>query len=184
MADWAASYALQVRLAILIFSQTGAERSRKVWRFLRRGFTLLWTNFPTQDLKANEPRLREINKVADDLLFEKLLTPEGAQIRQVSKAPSTFPHCQTELGGLHFASIHPTSYSTDQLGQAEDRKLASGKVKMIVQAGQPRIYLNWSEINHKWKHMPPSSPQLHLQTQKIHAQIHAYKEKVGKKLWL
>ncbi|XP_004415736.1 PREDICTED: spectrin alpha chain, erythrocytic 1 [Odobenus rosmarus divergens] len=34
------------------------------------------------DLKANEPRLRDINKVADDLLFEKLLTPEGAQIRQ------------------------------------------------------------------------------------------------------
>ncbi|XP_077616159.1 spectrin alpha chain, erythrocytic 1 [Crocuta crocuta] len=35
-----------------------------------------------KDLKANEPRLRDINKVADDLLFEKLLTPEGAQIRQ------------------------------------------------------------------------------------------------------
>lgn len=49
---------------------------------------LLWTNFPTQDLKANEPRLRDINKVADDLLFEKLLTPEGAQIRQVSRTPS------------------------------------------------------------------------------------------------
>lgn len=49
---------------------------------------LLWTNFPTQDLKTNEPRLRDINKVADDLLFEKLLTPEGAQIRQVSRTPS------------------------------------------------------------------------------------------------
>nr|XP_036879805.1 spectrin alpha chain, erythrocytic 1 [Manis javanica] len=35
-----------------------------------------------RDLKANEPRLRDINKVADDLLFEKLLTPEGAQKRQ------------------------------------------------------------------------------------------------------
>nr|XP_025842109.1 spectrin alpha chain, erythrocytic 1 isoform X2 [Vulpes vulpes] len=35
-----------------------------------------------KDLRANEPRLRDINKVADDLLFEKLLTPEGAQIRQ------------------------------------------------------------------------------------------------------
>ncbi|KAM6217212.1 spectrin alpha chain, erythrocytic 1 [Rhynchocyon petersi] len=34
------------------------------------------------DLKTNEPRLRDINKVADDLLFEDLLTPEGAQIRQ------------------------------------------------------------------------------------------------------
>ncbi|XP_037681556.1 spectrin alpha chain, erythrocytic 1 [Choloepus didactylus] len=34
------------------------------------------------DLKTNEPRLRDINKVADDLLFESLLTPEGAQIRQ------------------------------------------------------------------------------------------------------
>ncbi|XP_033621593.1 spectrin alpha chain, erythrocytic 1 [Fukomys damarensis] len=35
-----------------------------------------------RDLKTNEPRLREINKVADELLFEKLLTPEGAHIRQ------------------------------------------------------------------------------------------------------
>ncbi|KAM9686923.1 spectrin alpha chain, erythrocytic 1 isoform 1-T2 [Trichechus inunguis] len=34
------------------------------------------------DLKTSEPRLRDINKVADDLLFEDLLTPEGAQIRQ------------------------------------------------------------------------------------------------------
>ncbi|XP_057602793.1 spectrin alpha chain, erythrocytic 1 isoform X2 [Hippopotamus amphibius kiboko] len=34
------------------------------------------------DLKTNEPRLRDINKVADDLQFEKLLTPEGAQIQQ------------------------------------------------------------------------------------------------------
>ncbi|XP_036298592.1 spectrin alpha chain, erythrocytic 1 [Pipistrellus kuhlii] len=34
------------------------------------------------DLKTNEPRLRDINKVADDLLFEGLLTPEGTQIRQ------------------------------------------------------------------------------------------------------
>ncbi|PNI30348.1 SPTA1 isoform 3 [Pan troglodytes] len=35
-----------------------------------------------KDLNTNEPRLRDINKVADDLLFEGLLTPEGAQIRQ------------------------------------------------------------------------------------------------------
>ncbi|XP_044800096.2 spectrin alpha chain, erythrocytic 1 [Bubalus bubalis] len=34
------------------------------------------------DLKTNEPRLRDINKVADDLQFEELLTPEGAQIQQ------------------------------------------------------------------------------------------------------
>ncbi|XP_045697382.1 spectrin alpha chain, erythrocytic 1 [Phyllostomus hastatus] len=34
------------------------------------------------DLKTNEPRLKDINKVADDLLFEELLTPEGAQIQQ------------------------------------------------------------------------------------------------------
>ncbi|XP_045402991.1 spectrin alpha chain, erythrocytic 1 [Lemur catta] len=34
------------------------------------------------DLKTNEPRLRDINKIADDLLFEELLTPEGAQIQQ------------------------------------------------------------------------------------------------------
>ncbi|KAM7054281.1 spectrin alpha chain, erythrocytic 1 isoform 1-T1 [Molossus nigricans] len=34
------------------------------------------------DLKTNEPRLRDINKVADNLLFEGLLTPEGAQIQQ------------------------------------------------------------------------------------------------------
>uniref|UniRef100_H0W5L2 Spectrin alpha chain, erythrocytic 1 n=1 Tax=Cavia porcellus TaxID=10141 RepID=H0W5L2_CAVPO len=35
-----------------------------------------------RDLKTNKPRLNEINKVADELLFEKLLTPEGAHIRQ------------------------------------------------------------------------------------------------------
>uniref|UniRef100_A0A8C9UTX8 Spectrin alpha chain, erythrocytic 1 n=2 Tax=Marmotini TaxID=337730 RepID=A0A8C9UTX8_SPEDA len=35
-----------------------------------------------RDLKTNEPRRRDINKVADDLLWEKLLTPEGAHIRQ------------------------------------------------------------------------------------------------------
>ncbi|XP_064138843.1 spectrin alpha chain, erythrocytic 1 [Loxodonta africana] len=34
------------------------------------------------DLKTNEPRLREINKVADELLYERLLTPQGAQIQQ------------------------------------------------------------------------------------------------------
>lgn len=34
------------------------------------------------DLKTNEPRLRDINQVADDLLYEKLLTPQGAQIQQ------------------------------------------------------------------------------------------------------
>ncbi|XP_004640065.1 spectrin alpha chain, erythrocytic 1 [Octodon degus] len=35
-----------------------------------------------KDLETNKPRLNEINKVADELLFEKLLTPEGAHIRQ------------------------------------------------------------------------------------------------------
>ncbi|XP_034376138.1 spectrin alpha chain, erythrocytic 1 [Arvicanthis niloticus] len=35
-----------------------------------------------RDLKSNEPRLKDINKVADELLFEELLTPEGAHIRQ------------------------------------------------------------------------------------------------------
>uniref|UniRef100_A0A8C6R8D3 Spectrin alpha chain, erythrocytic 1 n=1 Tax=Nannospalax galili TaxID=1026970 RepID=A0A8C6R8D3_NANGA len=35
-----------------------------------------------RDLKTNEPRLKDINKVADELLFEDLLTPEGAHIRQ------------------------------------------------------------------------------------------------------
>ncbi|CAH6789544.1 spectrin alpha chain, erythrocytic 1 [Phodopus roborovskii] len=35
-----------------------------------------------RDLKSNEPRLKDINKVADELLFEDLLTPEGAHIRQ------------------------------------------------------------------------------------------------------
>nr|XP_004671146.2 spectrin alpha chain, erythrocytic 1 isoform X2 [Jaculus jaculus] len=35
-----------------------------------------------RDLKNNKPRLNDINKVADDLLFEDLLTPEGAHIRQ------------------------------------------------------------------------------------------------------
>ncbi|XP_052592619.1 spectrin alpha chain, erythrocytic 1 isoform X1 [Peromyscus californicus insignis] len=35
-----------------------------------------------RDLKSNEPRLNDINKVADELLFEDLLTPEGAHIRQ------------------------------------------------------------------------------------------------------
>lgn len=49
-------------------------------------FILLCTKLPTQDLKTNEPRLRDINQVADDLLYEKLLTPQGAQIQQVTKA--------------------------------------------------------------------------------------------------
>lgn len=44
--------------------------------------------FFIQDLKTNKPRLNEINKVADELLFEKLLTPEGAHIRQVMKGPT------------------------------------------------------------------------------------------------
>ncbi|XP_028721446.1 spectrin alpha chain, erythrocytic 1 [Peromyscus leucopus] len=35
-----------------------------------------------RDLKSNEPRLNDINKVADELLYEDLLTPEGAHIRQ------------------------------------------------------------------------------------------------------
>ncbi|XP_012372086.2 LOW QUALITY PROTEIN: spectrin alpha chain, erythrocytic 1-like, partial [Octodon degus] len=35
-----------------------------------------------KDLKTNKSRLNEINKVADELLLEKLLTPEGAHIRQ------------------------------------------------------------------------------------------------------
>uniref|UniRef100_A0A8C2VW96 Spectrin alpha chain, erythrocytic 1 n=1 Tax=Chinchilla lanigera TaxID=34839 RepID=A0A8C2VW96_CHILA len=35
-----------------------------------------------RDLRTNKPRLMEVNKVADELLFEKLLTPEGAHIRQ------------------------------------------------------------------------------------------------------
>ncbi|KAL1769881.1 spectrin alpha chain, erythrocytic 1 [Sigmodon hispidus] len=35
-----------------------------------------------RDLKSNEPRLKDINKVADELLLEHLLTPEGAHIRQ------------------------------------------------------------------------------------------------------
>nr|XP_010975340.2 spectrin alpha chain, erythrocytic 1 [Camelus dromedarius] len=34
------------------------------------------------DLKTNEPWLRDINKMADDLLSEELLTPRGAQMHQ------------------------------------------------------------------------------------------------------
>uniref|UniRef100_G3W7Y5 Spectrin alpha chain, erythrocytic 1 n=1 Tax=Sarcophilus harrisii TaxID=9305 RepID=G3W7Y5_SARHA len=34
------------------------------------------------DLKSNEPRLRDINKVADDLRLEDLLTPQGAEVQQ------------------------------------------------------------------------------------------------------
>uniref|UniRef100_A0A8C0PJ77 EF-hand domain-containing protein n=1 Tax=Canis lupus familiaris TaxID=9615 RepID=A0A8C0PJ77_CANLF len=60
---------------------TGVELD-DVWELQKK-----FDEFQT-DLKANEPRLRDINKVADDLLFEKLLTPEGAQIQQVSKASS------------------------------------------------------------------------------------------------
>lgn len=67
-----------------------------------KGIYMLWTNVSTQDLKANEPRLRDINKVADDLLFEKLLTPEGAQIRQVCEGPSMFPQCQAEFWASTF----------------------------------------------------------------------------------
>ncbi|XP_019677904.3 spectrin alpha chain, erythrocytic 1 isoform X2 [Felis catus] len=54
---------------------TGVELD-DVWELQKK-----FDEFQT-DLKANEPRLRDINKVADDLLFEKLLTPEGAQLRQ------------------------------------------------------------------------------------------------------
>lgn len=50
---------------------------------LRKRLILLWINFLIQDLKSNEPRLKDINKVADELLFEDLLTPEGSHIRQV-----------------------------------------------------------------------------------------------------
>ncbi|XP_006861684.1 PREDICTED: spectrin alpha chain, erythrocytic 1 isoform X2 [Chrysochloris asiatica] len=54
---------------------TGVEL-HDVWEFQKK-----LDEFQT-DLKTNEPRLREINKVADDLLLEDLLTPEGAHIRQ------------------------------------------------------------------------------------------------------
>ncbi|XP_003795429.1 spectrin alpha chain, erythrocytic 1 [Otolemur garnettii] len=54
---------------------TGVELD-DVWELQKK-----FDEFQT-DLKTNEPRLRDINKVADDLLFEDLLTPEGAQIRQ------------------------------------------------------------------------------------------------------
>ncbi|XP_032949083.1 spectrin alpha chain, erythrocytic 1 [Rhinolophus ferrumequinum] len=54
---------------------TGVE-SDDVWELQKK-----FDEFQT-DLKTNEPRLREINKVADDLLFEGLLTPEGDQIQQ------------------------------------------------------------------------------------------------------
>nr|XP_051714443.1 spectrin alpha chain, erythrocytic 1 [Oryctolagus cuniculus] len=54
---------------------TGVELD-DVWELQKK-----FDEFQT-DLKTNEPRLRNINRVADDLLFEDLLTPEGAQIRQ------------------------------------------------------------------------------------------------------
>ncbi|XP_078297414.1 spectrin alpha chain, erythrocytic 1 isoform X3 [Panthera onca] len=54
---------------------TGVELD-DVWELQKK-----FDEFQT-DLKANEPRLRDINQVADDLLFEELLTPEGAQLRQ------------------------------------------------------------------------------------------------------
>uniref|UniRef100_A0A4X1VR19 Spectrin alpha chain, erythrocytic 1 n=1 Tax=Sus scrofa TaxID=9823 RepID=A0A4X1VR19_PIG len=54
---------------------TGVELD-DVWELQKK-----FDEFQT-DLKTNEPRLRDINKVADDLLFEGLLTPEGTQIQQ------------------------------------------------------------------------------------------------------
>ncbi|XP_058516471.1 spectrin alpha chain, erythrocytic 1 [Ochotona princeps] len=54
---------------------TGVELD-DVWELQKK-----FDEFQT-DLKTNEPRLRNINQLADDLLFEDLLTPEGAQIRQ------------------------------------------------------------------------------------------------------
>ncbi|XP_019288872.2 spectrin alpha chain, erythrocytic 1 isoform X2 [Panthera pardus] len=54
---------------------TGVELD-DVWELQKK-----FDEFQT-DLKANEPRLRDINQVADDLFFEELLTPEGAQLRQ------------------------------------------------------------------------------------------------------
>lgn len=50
---------------------------------LRKRVIVLWMHLLIQDLKSNEPRLKDINKVADELLIEKLLTPEGAHVRQV-----------------------------------------------------------------------------------------------------
>ena len=39
--------------------------------------------------------------MADDLFFEELLTPEGAQLRQVSEASSISPHRQAEVWGVY-----------------------------------------------------------------------------------
>ncbi|XP_008052911.1 spectrin alpha chain, erythrocytic 1-like, partial [Carlito syrichta] len=66
MLDW-----IRVKKA----ENTGVELD-DVWELQKK-----FDEFQT-DLKTNEPRLRDINKVADDLLFEQLLTPEGAQIQQ------------------------------------------------------------------------------------------------------
>lgn len=84
-------------------------------------FIVLWIHFLIQDLKSNEPRLNDINKVADELLFEDLLTPEGAHIRQVitsSLHPSAMP---AGLWSPHFnesSLVDLASYSKDQDGKA------------------------------------------------------------------
>lgn len=86
---------------------------------LRKRVIVLWMHFLIQDLKSNEPRLKDINKVADELLIEQLLTPEGAHIRQVkSQAPSIPPQCQTGFWSPRFTLVDLTSYSKDQSGKA------------------------------------------------------------------
>lgn len=68
--------------------------------------------------------------MADDLQFEELLTPEGAQIQQVTMAPSFFS--LPGLGNLHFILKCLISYPEDQLEPAEGNgsmELTTGKVK-------------------------------------------------------
>lgn len=85
-------------------------------------------------MKTNEPRLRDINKVADDLLYEGLLTPEGTQIQQVTEAPSISPHYRAELGESSFSLnilnfISHRSARTCRRSEAGSLELATEKVK-------------------------------------------------------
>lgn len=96
----------------------------------RKRVLVLWMHFLLQDLKSNEPRLNDINKVADELLIEKLLTPEGAHIRQVI------------TGSLHSCSrpdcVLESSFYIGRFNFLFQRPECEGSVKLAVEKTNER----------------------------------------------
>lgn len=87
-------------------------------------------HFLLQDLKSNEPRLNDINKVADELLIEKLLTPEGAHIRQVN---TSFLHSCSKPD-----CILESSFYIGQFNFLFQRPECKGSVKLVVEKTNER----------------------------------------------